>query len=181
MRYLGSIILCSMQGTNSKETEMESKIRIKLGAIEVEFEGSEQFLKKELPDLIKTVSELYKGSNLPAEADNSLVSGAPPKIELSTGSIATKLGCKSGGDLALAAAAHLTFAKKTPVFKRKILLSEMKTASAFYKASYSGNLTKILNQLLKSKFNEPSSGSYALTAETKEKLGGILAKSSSTD
>jgi len=154
---------------------MESKIRIKIGAIEVEFEGSEQFLKKELPDLIKTVSELYKTSSIPDEEDNSSGGGAPPKIEMSTGSIATKLGCESGSDLAVAAAAHLTFVKNTPVFKRKDLLSEMKKASAFYKGSYSGNLTKILNQLLKSEFNEPSSGSYALSAKTKESLGGTIA------
>jgi hypothetical protein len=35
---------------------MTSKIRIKLGAIEVEYEGSEQFLKEELPQLLTAVS-----------------------------------------------------------------------------------------------------------------------------
>ena len=39
---------------------MESKIKIKLGPIEVEYEGSESFLKQELPALIKTVTELFK-------------------------------------------------------------------------------------------------------------------------
>ena len=156
---------------------MESKIRIKMGAIEVEFEGSEQFLKKELPDLIKTVSELHETSNLEdKESDGSGSDGKDASsIKLSTGSIATKLACKSGSELALSAAAHLTFVKKTSVFSRKALLDEMKTASAFYKSSYNANLTKILNQLLKSEFNEPSSGNYALTEKTKKAIGARLA------
>jgi len=156
---------------------MESKIRIKMGQIEVEFEGSEEFLKKELRDLIKTVSELYKTSNIANQGndDSGDDGGGGNNLELSTGSIATKLTCNSGVDLAVAAAAHLTFVKKTAVFTRKALINEMKSASGFYKSSYSANLTKILNQLLKSKFNEPTSGSYALSAKTKNDVGARLA------
>lgn len=40
-----------------------SKIRIKLGAIEVEYEGSESFLKEELLALLSAVSDLYQRSN----------------------------------------------------------------------------------------------------------------------
>ena len=47
---------------------MTSKIRIKLGAIEVEYEGSEQFLKEELPQLLTAVSELYAKSAALKEA-----------------------------------------------------------------------------------------------------------------
>jgi hypothetical protein len=41
---------------------MTSKIKIKMGAIEIDYEGSEEFLKEELPSLLKTVSDLYKSS-----------------------------------------------------------------------------------------------------------------------
>ncbi|MBU2464624.1 MAG: hypothetical protein KJ844_11135, partial [Candidatus Edwardsbacteria bacterium] len=99
---------------------MESKIKIKLGGIEIEYEGSESFLKKELPDLIKIVTELYKSSKTPAPPDGDDDSGEGEKdegsIKLSTKSIATKLSCASGPDLIIAAAAHLTLVKNTPVF-----------------------------------------------------------------
>ena len=150
---------------------MESKIRIKLGPIEVEYEGSESFLKHELPDLIKTVSALYKAANIPLDKPDP---GAG-SIQLSTNSIATKLHCKSGPDLAIAAAAHLTLAKNISVFSRKALLDEMKTATSFYKSSYANNLSKTLNALLKHDLNEPSSGNFALTEKKKEEVRAKLA------
>ena len=45
--------------------EMTSKIRIKLGPIEVEYEGTESFLKEELPQLLEAVANLYKQSGIP--------------------------------------------------------------------------------------------------------------------
>jgi hypothetical protein len=39
-----------------------SKIRIKLGDIEVEYEGAESFLKDELPALLNAVSKLHHES-----------------------------------------------------------------------------------------------------------------------
>jgi hypothetical protein len=38
---------------------MESKIRIKMADIEVEYEGSEAFLKGELPAILDAVSKLH--------------------------------------------------------------------------------------------------------------------------
>jgi len=157
---------------------MESKIRIKIGPIEVEYEGSQDFMKKELLDLIRTVSDLYTSSNLDREQKEGGAEGQGQGqgIQMSTSAIAAKLSCKSGTDLAIAAAAHLTLVKKTKVFSRKALLKEMQTASSYYKTSYGANLTSTLNSLLKSKFNEPSSGNYALTATTKEELRSRLAQ-----
>lgn len=158
----------------------ESKIKIRLGEIEVEYEGSESFLKKELPELIRTVSELYQTANIGAadegggDADKGGGASAG-KIQLSTNSIATKLSVTSGPDLAVAAAAHLTLVKGTAVFSRQDLLKEMKTATSFYKGSYSNNLSTTLKGLLKSKFNEPSTGKFALTAKAKEELRSTLA------
>ena len=152
---------------------MESKIRIKIGPIEVEYEGSQEFMKKELPELIRTVSELYSASNLGGEGNEGSGAGGQD-IQMSIKAIATKLSCKSGADLAIAAAAHLTLVKKTKIFSRKTLLAEMQTASSYYKSSYSANLTTTLNSLLKSKFNEPKSGNYALTEGTKEELRSKL-------
>lgn len=155
-----------------------SKIKIKLGAIEVEYEGSETFLKEELPQLLTAVSDLYTKSHplieSPLSAQNASVNSPigtnanavnQPKIEATTGSIAAKLNCKSGPELVMAAAARLTFSLQTPTFARQRISDEMKTASAYYKASYMKNLTASINSLVKDgKLNEPSQGNYALTA-----------------
>jgi hypothetical protein len=160
-----------------KEDPMESKIRIKLGPIEVEYEGSEVFLKEELPNLIRIVSELYKTSNIPPnDSIENGPSGGAGKIQLSTGSIAAKLSCSSGPDLLLAAAAHFTFSKEKESFTRQQLLSEIKTAKAYFKKSYTANLTSLLNGLVKGgKLNEPVAGTFALTADTIKDLEARLA------
>lgn len=166
-----------------------SKIKIKLGAIEVEYEGSETFLKEELPQLLSAVSDLYAKSRAalePPPSSQDTLSNPPigsntntgnkPKLEATTGSIAAKLGCKSGPELVMAAAARLTFALQVSTFARQKIIDEMKTASAYYKATYLNNLTSYLNNLVKDgKLNEPSQGNYALTATSLKDLEQRLA------
>lgn len=152
-----------------------SKIKIKLGAIEIEYEGSDDFLKEELPLLLSTVSDLYAKSHvLPSTPELKDVEGdtvnvitnnsSKPKLEATTGSIAAKLACKTGSDLVMAAAARLTLVLHSPTFSRQRIIDEMKTASAYYRATYVNNLSRSLNALVKEgKLNEPSRGNYALT------------------
>lgn len=161
-----------------------SKIKIKLGAIEVEYEGSEVFLKEELPQLLTAVSALYEKSNislgaLPADQSpglNDVSLPNPSKLEATTGSIAAKLGSKSGPDLVMAAAARLTLVLEMQTFARQKIIDEMKTASAYHKPSYVKNLSATLNTLVKDgKLNEPSNGNYALTASSLKDMGQRLA------
>lgn len=161
-----------------------SKIKIKLGAIEVEYEGSETFLKEELPQLLSAVSDLYAKSRptleVPSSSQNTFANAATvssanagnvSKLEATTGSIAAKLGCKSGPELVMAAAARLTFVLQTATFARQKIIDEMKTASAYYKSTYVSNLSSSLNNLVKDgKLNEPSQGNYALTATSLKDL-----------
>ena len=158
---------------------MESKIKIKLGPIEVEYEGSESFLKQELPALIKTVTELSKSAgvtlgNIESNHDKGKSDAGMPQLSIT--SIATKIPCSSGPDLVLAAAAHLTLVKKSEVFSRKQLLDEMKAASGFYKSSYRDNLTAYLKSLLKDKLNERSTGQYSLSESARKELESKLAR-----
>lgn len=158
---------------------MESKIRIKIGAIEVEYEGSEAFLKTELPAFIKSISELQispvRESDPEQNGSNNKPESVKNVIQLSTKSIAAKLNVKSGRDLVVAAAAHLCFVKEKAKFTRKELLDEMKTATSYYKATYSNNLSMILSRLIKTQLNEPSTDVYALTADTENDLRKKLA------
>ena len=156
---------------------MESKIRIKLGSIEVEYEGSEAFLKKELPDLMKTIIELYKSADIPVgQTEDQGGDSKKRGIRLSTKSIAAKLNCSSGRDLVVAAAAHLTLAKNQDSFSRKELLSEMQSASGYYKKTYGDNLSNALNGLLKDNtLTELSKGNYSLSEQKRKEVGGHLA------
>lgn len=160
---------------------MTSKIRIRLGEIEIEYEGDESFLTKELPKLLAVVSELpvkscasdSPGTDAGIGGNGTGKSDVP---ELTTGSVAAKLSAKSGTDLILAASARLTFVAKKQKFSRQEITKEMKSASAYFKKSYVNNLTKGLNALVKSgKLLEPSSGAFALSAATRESLRARLA------
>ena len=156
---------------------MNSKIRIKLGPIEVEYEGSEAFLKEELPQLLKAVSDLYSKSNLVKEFNPD--GGTPPPsgtLQGTTGTIAAKLAVKQGPDLILAAAARLSFVLGKSAFSRQEIIDEIKSANAYYKKSYLANLTQSLNNLMKDgKLLEPSTGTYSLSATTQADLKARLA------
>lgn len=156
---------------------MESKIRIKVGQLEVEFEGSEAFLKEELLDIVTKLSEIHgtngNSNDTTITKEDRRRSGA---VNLSTASIAAKSGCSGGQDLVLAAAAQLAFSQDADTFTRQQLLGQMKSARAYYKKSYSNNLTKYLDSLVKSgKFNEPSTGTYSLSADARKDLEPRLA------
>lgn len=163
-----------------------SRIKIKMGAIEVECEGSESFLKEELPELIRSVSEMYTNSigSLPEDepadtASNETASQIQKNETLNigtTGSVAAKLSVKSGSDLLIAAAARLTFGLGKSTFSRKEVLTEMKSATSYYKTSYGANLTKYLSTAVKDgKFLETSKGVYAIQATVATSLKSRLA------
>lgn len=162
---------------------MNSKIRIKMGAIEVEYEGSEAFLREELPAFLTAVSDLYAKSG--AVAQQSLGEGQAaaqtphgkqtPTLEMTTASIASKLGVSSGPQLVMAAAAHLRFVKGLEKFPRKQLSEQMRSASSFFKESYVSNLSPLIKTLMKeNKLNEPSNGVYALTHAAEQDLKARL-------
>ena len=130
---------------------MSSKLRIRIGEVEIDYEGTEEFLKQELPQLLKTAMELHKAAGTATKTGGAGSSGGgkggsifPP---LTTASIAAKTNATSGPDLMLAAAAHLTLVAKKDTFSRQELLNEMQNASGYYKKSYSNNLTKYLGKV----------------------------------
>ncbi len=156
-----------------------SKIRIKIGAIEVEYEGDHGYLVDDLPKLLAKIVELRDNSVLgdptPGEDAPTNTTVKPPATG-TVAAIAAKLGVKSGSDLIIAAATKLTLVDGQDRFSRKSLLESMQTASSYYKQSMSSNLTKFLNGLLKdNRLTEPSSGYFALTPSARTQLEGQLA------
>jgi hypothetical protein len=154
----------------------DAKIRIKVGSIEIDYEGDETFLKG---DLLKVVQDLQKiapaapaTSGKSAIAESKSAAGAP---SLTTKSIATTLGAKSGSDLAEAAVAHLAIIKGMTTFKRSEINDAMKSASGIYNANMTANLTKIIQTLLNQKtIVETASDTYSLTPDAETKLKGQL-------
>lgn len=160
---------------------MTSKIRIKLGAIEIEYEGSEEFLKEELPELLKAVSDLYKSSGVVIveehpRAEPTTGSSGFNSVQGTTATLAAKLGGGSGPDLTMCAAARLHFVLGKDKFHRKEFLEEMKSASNYYKANYAKNLSTLLGNLVKAgKLMEPSKDNYSLSADSLKNIGAKLA------
>jgi hypothetical protein len=160
---------------------LESKIRIRMGDLEVEYEGSEDFLRKELPAILHTVAGLHASG----DAKGVQGRGASPKHpalsvrhgSLSTSVVATKLGGQTGGDLALAAAAKLVLADESESFSRDVLLKEMRSAKSFFKATYSKNLSGYIKNLVKAgRLNELGNEHYALSNTAKGDAEQALAK-----
>jgi hypothetical protein len=76
---------------------MASRLKIKIGPVEVEYEGEEKFLKEELPALLKAVSNLHKASGLDLNEDTrepDAGAGASGRStnHLTTSVVASKLG-----------------------------------------------------------------------------------------
>ncbi len=141
--------------------------------------GTEEFLKQELPELLKTAMELHKAAGPAGPAGDSVAGTAKDThrtLSLTTGTIAARLKVSSGGDLLLAAAVHLTLVLKKETFSRKELLAEMQKASSYYKKSYSGNLTNYLKAAVDDdELSETATDAYALTAKTRAELVAKLA------
>ena len=166
-----------------------SKIKIKLGAIEIEYEGSETFLKEELPALLSAVADLYQHSHSTVGPTTIEESASPPQNGAlngaassgnpmlgTTNSLAARLQVKSGPELILAGAARLTLVENLASFPRQRLIDEIKSAAQYFKANHLSNLTKNLHSLVKDgKLNEPSKGHFALTASCKADLEARLA------
>ena len=157
---------------------MSSKIRIKVGHIEVEYDGAEHFNKTEFTELLTTILDTYNKNPI-ADTPNHATSapGFVHDMSMSTSDIATKLGAKTGPELTIAAIAHLIIVKGQKSCTQKEILGEMKNATAHFSKSYANNLSVALQRLSKSgELNNPASNTYALPANKITDLRARLAQ-----
>lgn len=162
-----------------------AKIRLKLGVIEIEYEGKASFLEQGLPQLLSSVSEFYSNHQdaIPTEAEppsngeaKAIEKSSGLNLQMSTNSIAAHLGVSTGPDLIMAAAAHLAFVAKKETFTRQELLNEMKTATTYFTSNMRSNLGSSLDGLQKAKrLNQPRTGVFALGAAERTSLESKLA------
>jgi hypothetical protein len=161
----------------------DATIKIKLGQIEVEYQGDASFLKQSLVEIIKELIELQQKYPAfiapPVSAENPAASKVNGKYDHSTDTVANLLGVGSGGDLIIAAAVHLHFTKKKDKFSRQEIAAEMRTAPSHFKESYLANLSKYLTQLTKDdRLRLVAPHTYALSAKEKSKIEAALAEAS---
>ncbi len=149
---------------------MSSRVRIKAGPVEFEYEGETELSVSDIKDLFSHIETLFK---VPVLAEPEQHAGAPetsaavaavtppkPAQTLHVTSVAAKLKVKTEPELAVAAAAALQIYEGKTSFTRGELHEMMKRATMHYKTSMQGNLTSILQSLLGSKFNQISDGVY---------------------
>jgi len=154
---------------------LASKLRIKIGNVEFEYEGDAEFSHESIKDLFTHMEDLSNSAadtsaqppadSLPSQNSES----KSPSIH--TASIAARLTAKSATDLALASAAHLQIVLGRDVFNRQELLDDMKTAPAFFKASMNNNHSKTIATLVGNQsFNQVSGTTYSLTVAKRSEL-----------
>jgi hypothetical protein len=157
---------------------MSSRVRLKIGPVEVELESSDRISTDEILEIASAATELLRQQDRGADAASPPGEGRKAlRIYGSTASIASRLNCISGPELILAAAAHLTFVLGEEWFEAPRLLDEMKGASAHYDRSYQSALEGDVRGLVQSgKIVEVSPGLYALSATMRRELQRALAQ-----
>ena len=163
---------------------MNHNIKIKIGSIEIEYEGTEDYLKNELPNLIdklvslKEIAQVSTNENsttTPSVEPETEVVTVDPDFQMSINSISAKLNVKSGSDLIIAACAHLALVQKRETYQRQDILNEMKKASNYYKNSHRANLSSLLKTLVSNhKLIERKKDTYALSANSLKSLKSTL-------
>jgi hypothetical protein len=160
---------------------MSTKLRVKLGALELEYEGTEEFVSSGLMPLIEALQKI-EVRDTPEDKDPGISRSAHTKRtslsgQISTSTIAQKTNVRTGAGLSLAAVAYLVLVQNKPSAERIEILKEMQSATAYYKDTYSGNLTATLKRLVTArKLNDLGANRFTLHAHVQAELVKTLAQ-----
>lgn len=153
-----------------------TKFAIKCGDIEIDYDGPEEFLKDELPGLIKAVAALRSSTTAKPTSGNP-VPPAPPVLTdgaMSVSTIAQKLAVANGPDLIVAAALSLAGAGNGGFTKRQ-LRERIREATTFFRSTYSNNFDNYVKVLVKKgRLNHSGGENYALPAAERAALESRL-------
>ena len=152
--------------------------KFKAGNFSVEYRGDSSFLIDDLSRVIQELldaapSELLKEEGEPTNETKPKESAQIQHMSANT--IAGNMGAKSGPDLVVAAIAHIQLVQGRDSANRGTILSEMKTATTYYKSTYGSNLSSYLNSLVRAKrINLVAENTYALTASERSSMKAIM-------
>lgn len=176
----------------SNSVPQVAKIKLKVGSIELEYEGDPEFLTGGIEALLVTMGGLVgkvpddpppapePASQVPLANGAENGGGAPATsgaFTFSTNTIAANLDAKTGSDLVICAMAHLELVQGKTSSGRAEILAEMKNAKQYYKQTMSNNLSKSFSTLLTAKrINEGAKDTYALTAAERKQIEAKVAE-----
>jgi hypothetical protein len=158
---------------------MSSKIKIKIGNIEFEYEGETEFSQDDIKDLFSHLETLSVPAVAVTEAaqDTVVEKKTPNGAKIHTSTIATRLGGKGASNLAIASAAHLQIVQGKESFTRQELLSDMRSATTHYNKNMSTNHSKTLASLVTQQvINQISADSYSLSSGKMAELEALIAQ-----
>lgn len=171
-------------------SEASARIRLKVGTMELEYQGDPSFLTGGIEALLVTMGDL--SLKVPAEppvltettervqpemgvSDNTAVNRG--KYSFSTSTIASHLVVKTGPELIICAMAHLEIVQGKSSSTRNEILNEMKGATTYYNSGISSNMSKYLASLTKAKrINQISKDTYALGSTERKQVEAKVAE-----
>jgi hypothetical protein len=133
---------------------MEMQIKLSFGAVQVEYEGTEEYFSSAIPGLLEKLVALasaapaVRKATVPSDSPNGQVQHESG-LDHSTNTVARLLNAQTGPDLIMAAVAKLIIVGGADKVTRSQITAEMRSASAFYKKTYTNNLSKYLETLTK--------------------------------
>lgn len=158
------------------------RMRIKLGAVEIDYEGDSEFARSGVMDLLKDVLALAPSSTKQPKLTDE---GAdPPAMHFGTddggtvtvATIAAHFEPQGGQDLVLCALAKLQVLEGAPHASKDEIWECLKGATGYFKVSMNKNFTRDLGRMVKrKKINEVATNTYSLTAVTRRELEAKLA------
>jgi hypothetical protein len=161
-----------------------NKLRIKLGLIELDYEGDVSFSIENIETLLNTMQII--GMQVPSEhtpkhvktnvqsEDSQENKGKPGTY--STNTIAAHLEAKTAPELVICAMTQIEILRGNSSSQRSAIAEEMKTATTYYNSNMLSNLSATLSNLVKGKrINEVAKDTYALNANERAKVEAKIA------
>ena len=156
---------------------MNSKIRIRLGTVEIEYEGEHSFLASDLLPMVEKLLALSPRSFERSARDPGSPAAQEPASTGTLNTLAAKLKVASGPELIVASLYHLSRADGRETATRQEILARMRTAASYYKATFNNNMSSYLEKLVKAnKIRETAANLYSLATSTIEELEAKLAQ-----
>ncbi len=168
--------------------EGKTRLRVKLGAAEIEYEGGAATLEKvimptvaRMIDMVESHADL-QGPHAPIQIEQSKTPApqlASNSYDHSSNTIAVSMNASSASELTIAACAHLVFVKKKERFSRKEMLNEMRGAPSFFNSNMPGNHTKTLATLVDNRrlhLVDAQNMLFALSNDERRNLEQVLAQ-----
>ena len=151
------------------------RFKFSRGTFSCEIEGTPEFIEQKLDVLLEKALEISDADGAENQTVESKIIPSSSNHNItydesfSTNTIALATNVKTGSDLVIAAITHLQLVRKLQKVTRQDISEEIKSATSFYKTTYSSNLTAYLDTLTKSRrLNLVAKDTYSLSSSERQ-------------